>query len=242
MIARGNGLIGRPRHERRAARRVTCRAWPHAASSWAPSPCRSPTPARTSPTSPAAPGSDGDDWVITGNKYWCTFADGADLHHADRAHLRCARSGKRKHVGLSVVPGREAARHAAAGREGRADPQDRLFRLEDLGARLRQLPRAGRRHDRRGRPAPSTTSPPGSRRARAHTAARSIGLAQGALEDAIAYAQERRQFGQADRRLPGDPLQDRRAWRPRSRRRASSCTSSASRSTPASAATRRRRW
>ena len=31
--------------------------------------------------------------------------------------------------------------------------------------------------------------------ARAHTAARSIGLAQGALEDATAYAQEREQFG-----------------------------------------------
>ena len=32
--------------------------------------------------------------------------------------------------------------------------------------------------------------------ARAHTAARSIGLARGALEDAIAYAKERMQFGQ----------------------------------------------
>ena len=32
--------------------------------------------------------------------------------------------------------------------------------------------------------------------ARAHTAARSIGLARGALEDAIAYARERVQFGQ----------------------------------------------
>ncbi len=31
--------------------------------------------------------------------------------------------------------------------------------------------------------------------ARAHTAARAIGLAQGALEDAIAYAKERKQFG-----------------------------------------------
>ncbi len=31
--------------------------------------------------------------------------------------------------------------------------------------------------------------------ARAHTAARSIGLAQGALEDSIAYAKERKQFG-----------------------------------------------
>ena len=33
--------------------------------------------------------------------------------------------------------------------------------------------------------------------ARAHTAARSIGLAQAALDDAIAYSRERRQFGQA---------------------------------------------
>jgi alkylation response protein AidB-like acyl-CoA dehydrogenase len=33
--------------------------------------------------------------------------------------------------------------------------------------------------------------------ARAHTAARSIGLAQGALEDAMAYAKQRNQFGRA---------------------------------------------
>ena len=32
---------------------------------------------------------------------------------------------------------------------------------------------------------------------RAHTAARAIGLAQGALDDSIRYAGERRQFGQA---------------------------------------------
>ena len=32
--------------------------------------------------------------------------------------------------------------------------------------------------------------------ARVHTAARSIGLARGALEDAVAYAQQRRQFDQ----------------------------------------------
>ncbi|MCB1466357.1 MAG: acyl-CoA dehydrogenase, partial [Rhizobiaceae bacterium] len=33
--------------------------------------------------------------------------------------------------------------------------------------------------------------------ARAHTAARSIGLAQAGLDDAVAYAQQRRQFGQS---------------------------------------------
>jgi len=36
----------------------------------------------------------------------------------------------------------------------------------------------------------------GLEKARAHTAARAIGLARGGLEDAIAYAQERVQFGQ----------------------------------------------
>ena len=46
--------------------------------------------------------------------------------------------------------------------------------------------------------------------ARIHTAARAIGLARGALEDSLAYAQERVQFGHADRGVPGDPLQARR--------------------------------
>ena len=55
LIARGNLLIGCAHDERGAAQAVTCRAWPRASSS-APSRCRSPTPARTSPTSPAAPG------------------------------------------------------------------------------------------------------------------------------------------------------------------------------------------
>ncbi|HZX87722.1 MAG TPA: acyl-CoA dehydrogenase family protein, partial [Reyranella sp.] len=43
---------------------------------------------------------DGDDWVVNGNKYWCTFADGADYI------MLVARTSdppdpKRKHVGLS---------------------------------------------------------------------------------------------------------------------------------------------
>ena len=63
------------------------------------------------------------------------------LHHAGGAHLRSARS-QAQACRPVVVPDREAARHAAAGREGRADSQDRLLRLEDLGARLRRLPPA----------------------------------------------------------------------------------------------------
>ena len=39
--------------------------------------------------------------------------------------------------------------------------------------------------------------------------AQMIGLARGAWEYAVKYAQERKQFGRADRRLPGDPVPDR---------------------------------
>ena len=65
------------------------------------------------------------------------------LHHAGGAHLRSARS-QAQACRPVVLPDREAARHAAGRRQGRADPQDRLFRLEDLGARLRRLPPARR--------------------------------------------------------------------------------------------------
>ena len=62
------------------------------------------------------------------------------LHDHHRAHLR--RAGRQAPSRpLHVLP-REEARRAAARLQRRADSQDRLFRLEDLRARLRQLPRA----------------------------------------------------------------------------------------------------
>jgi hypothetical protein len=73
------------------------------------------------------------------------------LHHAGRAHLRFARSQAQACRPL-LLPDREAARNPAAGRQGIADPQDRLFRLEDVGTGLRQLPPARGGADRRGRP------------------------------------------------------------------------------------------
>ena len=41
-------------------------------------------------------------------------------------------------------------------------------------------------------------------------AAMGVGLAQGALDEAIAYAKERRAFGQPISQVPGDPGEDRR--------------------------------
>ena len=42
----------------------------------------------------------GDEWEITGNKYWCTFADGADFMIII-ARTSDAPAGKR-HLGLSM--------------------------------------------------------------------------------------------------------------------------------------------
>ena len=85
---------------------------------------------------------DGTGYLISGNKYWCTFADGADFLIVI-ARTSDAPAGQASSRPVDVLR-REEARHAAQGRERRADSQDRLFRLEDLGARLRQLPRRGR--------------------------------------------------------------------------------------------------
>ena len=109
----------------------------------------------------------GDDYEITGAKYWCTFADGADFI------LVFARTDEKvdpekRHRGISAFMvekprGELPQGDAMVGEEGRG------FYLATAGLET----------------------------ARAHTAARSIGLAQAALDDAIAYSRERRQFGQA---------------------------------------------
>ena len=163
------------------------------------------------------------------------------LHHAGRAH-RPTRPIPSASMSALLLPDREAARHVADGRQGRADSQDRLFRLEDLGARLRRLPPAGSSADRRGRPRLLLHLRPAWSTARAHTAARAIGLARGALEDATAYAQERRAV------RPGRSATSRRSasssptWRPRSRPRAQLMYFVCDEIDRSGAATRRRRW
>jgi alkylation response protein AidB-like acyl-CoA dehydrogenase len=136
---------------------------------------------------------DGDEWVLTGNKYWCTFADGADYITVFARTSPPARV-QQALAGDLVLPDRKRARHPAPGHQRLADSQDRLLRLEDLRARIRQLPPAGRCLI--GKEGDGfVLMAKGLEGARAHTAARAIGLAQGALEDSIAYASERKQFG-----------------------------------------------
>lgn len=136
----------------------------------------------------------GDHWEITGAKYWCTYADQADFL------VVFARTDPK------VEP---AARHRGVTAFMVEKPRGRL----PEGVQGSIIPKIGYHgwttwelaFDRCRVPASNVLGQEGKgfylassglETARAHTAARSIGLAQGALEDALAYAQERRQFGQ----------------------------------------------
>lgn len=136
----------------------------------------------------------GDEWEITGAKYWCTFADQADFL------VVFARTDPK------IDP---AARHRGITAFLIDKPRGRL----PEGVQGSVIPKIGYHgwttwelaFDRCRVPASAVLGEVGKgfylassglETARAHTAARSIGLAQGALEDALAYAQERQQFGQ----------------------------------------------
>lgn len=137
---------------------------------------------------------DGDQWVIDGEKKWCGFASKADFI------LLFARTspipeGARAHVGISNFVIEKPRGEFLPGLTG--TPIDKIgyhgmttWRLFFDGCRVPESARCGVEGE-------------GLRfglefldRARLHTAARAIGLAQGALEDATSYAQQRAQFGQ----------------------------------------------
>tara|TARA_R110001606_G_scaffold12165_4_gene52341 strand:- start:19271 stop:20488 length:1218 start_codon:yes stop_codon:yes gene_type:complete len=136
---------------------------------------------------------DGDSWVVTGNKYWCTFADGADFIILV-ARTSPAENGRR-HSGLSLFFIPKKRGELPAGVSGAPIPKIgyfgwKTYELAFDGFRLPSSALMG--EEGKGFYIISH----GLEKARAHTAARSIGLAQGALEDAISYAKERVQFGQ----------------------------------------------
>jgi alkylation response protein AidB-like acyl-CoA dehydrogenase len=141
---------------------------------------------------------DGDEWVLTGNKYWCTFADGADyISVLCRIDDPSAPAGRAGTVSVSVE---KPKGELPAGCTGNPIPKIGYFgwktwelRFEGSRAPVRRAGPTGN-EEQGGRAHQSVAF--GLGLARAHTAARSIGLARGALEDAIAYAKERIQFGQ----------------------------------------------
>jgi alkylation response protein AidB-like acyl-CoA dehydrogenase len=145
---------------------------------------------------------DGDGWRITGQKMWCTFADGADyllvfartrpLDQARRTHgISAFLMPKPRGTlpdGVTGTPVRKIGYHGWKTWELSFDrayvAPGMLVGTEGEGFKV----------------AMSDLEV-----ARIHTAARAIGLARGALEDSIVYARQRVQFGK--------PIADKQAIR-----------------------------
>lgn len=133
---------------------------------------------------------DGDGWRITGQKMWCTFADGADYLQVfartgpvDPAHrsrgVTCFLMPKERGSlpdGVTGTPVRKIGYHGWKTWELAFDDAWAEEVVGELGKGFR-------------------VAMGDLDTARIHTAARAIGLARGALEDSITYAGERVQFG-----------------------------------------------
>ena len=136
---------------------------------------------------------DGDDWVINGSKYWCTFADGADFISVI-CRTEAPQPGRR-HLGLTSIAVEKPRGQLPAGVSGAPIPKIGYFgwrtwelHFDNVRAPAGPASAAGDRSAFYGVAS-------GLEVARAHTAARSIGAAQGALDHAMAYAKTREQFG-----------------------------------------------
>jgi alkylation response protein AidB-like acyl-CoA dehydrogenase len=135
----------------------------------------------------------GDHWEITGSKYWCTYADGADFI------LVFARTDpkvdpKARHRGISAFMVEKPRGQLPQGVSGNPIPKIGYhgWTTWELAFDKCRVP-ATALIGEEGRGFYLATS--GLETARAHTAARSIGLAQAGLDDAVAHAGQRRQFG-----------------------------------------------
>ena len=136
---------------------------------------------------------EGDEWVLTGNKYWCTFADGAD-YLTVFARTSPPPSADKRWLGISCFLIEKERGSFPKGMVGSPIPKIgyfgwKTFELALDGVRVPRNALIGEQGKA------FLLMAKGLEGARAHTAARAIGLAQGALEDAIAYAMERKQFG-----------------------------------------------
>jgi alkylation response protein AidB-like acyl-CoA dehydrogenase len=135
---------------------------------------------------------DGDNWVINGNKYWCTFADGADFIRV-LCRLHGASGATRQTVSVSVE---KPKGQLPKGVSGSPIPKIGYFGWKTWELRFDDVCVPVQPSDDEGQGRAFQAAAAGLELARAHTAARSIGLAQAALEHAMAYAKERVQFGE----------------------------------------------
>jgi butyryl-CoA dehydrogenase len=133
-------------------------------------------------------------WLINGQKMWCTFADGAD-YLTIFARTDPTVDPARRHAGISAFLVEKERGTLPEGISG--NPVRKIgyrgWKTWDLSFDDFFVPEdAMLGQEGRGFYAAMSFLEV----ARAHTAARAIGLARGALEDSIAYAQQRVQFNQ----------------------------------------------
>lgn len=136
---------------------------------------------------------DGDEWVITGNKYWCTFADGSDYISV---LCRIESDEQASYKGLKSIIVEKPRGELPNNCQGSEIPKIGYFgwKTWELAFDGCRVPKENIIGGQQSEGFKNTVS--GLEVARAHTAARAIGLARGALEDAIEYSQQRVQFKQ----------------------------------------------
>ena len=191
IIARGNGLIGsramseeqKSWYLRRMARGEFLGAFsmsePSAGSDIANISCRGRR--------------DGASWIINGSKYWCTFADGADYIMLV-ARTSEPPDNRRRYLGLSLFLIEKPRGELPKSCSGHPIPKIGYFGWNTYELAFDDC-RIGAECLVGEEGKAFYTVAQGLEKARAHTAARAIGLARGGLEDATAYARERVQFG-----------------------------------------------
>ncbi|MBB4260522.1 alkylation response protein AidB-like acyl-CoA dehydrogenase [Bradyrhizobium sp. CIR3A] len=136
---------------------------------------------------------DGDEWVITGNKYWCTFADGADfISVLCRIHNPSSTESRSGTVSVVVEKPRG---ELPKGVTGSPIPKIGYFGWKTWELHFDEVRAPAQPTEAADAGRAFQAAAHGLELARAHTAARSIGLAQAALDHAIGYAKEREQFG-----------------------------------------------
>ncbi len=144
---------------------------------------------------------DADGWVINGQKMWCTFADGADFiilvarstpfdptnRHAGITQFYIPKKRGSLPEGVEGTPMRKVGYHGWKTWE---------LSFSDFRVPADAILTPSRGGDGKGGDKDGfKRAMKGLSTARVHTAARSIGLARGSLEDSIVYMQQREQFG-----------------------------------------------
>ncbi|AWK74483.1 acyl-CoA dehydrogenase [Rhodococcus oxybenzonivorans] len=135
---------------------------------------------------------DADGWRISGQKMWCTFADGADYLQVFARTAPLNREHRSRGISCFIMP------------KPRGELPEGV-----TGTPVRKIGYHGWRtwelsFDNAYAASDALVGPEGEgfkvamgdlETARVHTAARAIGVARGALEDSISYVQQRVQFG-----------------------------------------------